>query len=119
MLISVVLPAPFSPIRAWISLLRTERSIPSFASTPGNRFTIPRISSSSATPIDLQDAAGRRARTPRRDRSLCEHRILELDLARFDLAADLLELGDHVGVLGDFALRLGEARIEAGQADAA
>src|SRR6185503_15002283 len=44
MFISVVLPAPFSPSSAWISPGRTSRSMPSLATTPGYRFTIPRIS---------------------------------------------------------------------------
>ena len=34
----VVLPAPFSPSRAWISPGWTSRSIPSLATTPGYRF---------------------------------------------------------------------------------
>src|SRR5947207_11224400 len=45
---SVVLPAPFSPSRAWISPGRTLRSMPLFATTPGYRFVMPRISSAGA-----------------------------------------------------------------------
>src|SRR5829696_7420199 len=48
MFISVVLPAPFSPSRAWISPGRTSRSIRSLATTPGYRLLIPRISSAGA-----------------------------------------------------------------------
>src|SRR3989442_203436 len=45
MFMSVDLPAPFSPRSAWISPLRTSRSIASFASVPvGKRFVMPRIS---------------------------------------------------------------------------
>src|SRR5271166_7197995 len=43
-LISVDLPAPFSPRRAWISPASTRRSTPSSALTPGNAFEIPSIS---------------------------------------------------------------------------
>jgi len=42
--ISVVLPAPFSPNRQWISPLRTVKLTPSLAMTPGKRLTIPRSS---------------------------------------------------------------------------
>ena len=38
---SVDLPAPFSPTIAWIEPGATERSMPSFATTPGNRLTMP------------------------------------------------------------------------------
>src|SRR6185503_6087410 len=41
---SVLLPAPFSPSRAWISPCRRSRSTWSFASTPGNDLTIPTAS---------------------------------------------------------------------------
>src|SRR5918999_2881462 len=45
MFMSVDLPAPFSPRRAWISPGRTPRSMWSLASTPGYRFVTPLISS--------------------------------------------------------------------------
>src|SRR3954466_9429876 len=51
MFISVDLPAPFSPSSACTSLLRRSKSTLSFASTPGNRFVIPRSSRSGATAI--------------------------------------------------------------------
>ena len=44
-LISVDLPAPFCPSRQCTSPARTSRSTPSSARTPGNVFTMPRISS--------------------------------------------------------------------------
>src|SRR4029453_9431878 len=44
MFISVDLPAPFSPSRAWTSPPRTSRSTWSLARTPGNCFVIPRSS---------------------------------------------------------------------------
>src|SRR5438445_4973305 len=47
MFISVDLPAPFSPTRAWISPARTVRSTWSLAITPGQAFVIPRRSSAS------------------------------------------------------------------------
>jgi hypothetical protein len=40
-LISVLLPAPFSPISAWISPERTVKSTPDSACTPGNPFVRP------------------------------------------------------------------------------
>src|SRR4051812_12403540 len=44
MFISVLLPAPFSPSRAWIWPGWIDRSMPSLATTPGKRLVIPRIS---------------------------------------------------------------------------
>src|SRR3954452_25600856 len=41
---SVLLPAPFSPSSACTSPAATSKWTPSFATTPGKRFTIPRIS---------------------------------------------------------------------------
>ncbi len=51
MFMRVVLPAPFSPSRAWISPARTSRSMPSLAVTPGYRFVMPRISSGSGAAL--------------------------------------------------------------------
>src|SRR5690242_1516456 len=45
---SVLLPAPFSPSSACTSPAAAAKSTPSFATTPGKRFVIPR-SSSAAT----------------------------------------------------------------------
>src|SRR5512138_488340 len=42
--INVLLPAPFSPSKAWISPARNSKSTWSLASTPGKRLTIPLIS---------------------------------------------------------------------------
>src|SRR5580765_2361907 len=44
MFISVDFPAPFSPSSACTSPLRRSKSTWSFATTPGNRFVMPRIS---------------------------------------------------------------------------
>src|SRR5947207_947099 len=44
MFISVDLPAPFSPSRAWTSPGKRSKSIPSLATTPGKRFVIDRSS---------------------------------------------------------------------------
>src|SRR5436309_10366308 len=44
MFISVDLPAPFSPSSAWTSPRRRSKSTRSSATTPGNRFVMPRIS---------------------------------------------------------------------------
>src|SRR5476651_2671317 len=43
---SVLLPAPFSPMRAWTSPRRTVKSTPCRALTPGKLFARPRISRS-------------------------------------------------------------------------
>src|SRR5215208_1580562 len=51
MFIRVDLPAPFSPSKAWISPRRTANSMPLLATTPGNRLTIPRISTAGAAPL--------------------------------------------------------------------
>ena len=58
MFMSVVLPAPFSPSRAWISPGRTSRSIESLATTPGYRFVMPRISSAGARTAWASDVIG-------------------------------------------------------------
>src|SRR5579864_624681 len=41
---TVVLPAPFGPISAWIEPRRTRRSMPSTATNPWNSFRSPRVS---------------------------------------------------------------------------
>ncbi len=58
---SVDLPAPFSPTIAWIDPGRTERSMPSFATTPGNRLTIAfsSIAGGSERPDALEGAVRR------------------------------------------------------------
>ena len=50
-LMSVLLPAPFSPMSAWISPARTVKSTPCKARTPGKLFSNPRISSKAASAI--------------------------------------------------------------------
>ena len=47
---SVLLPAPFSPSRQWISPASMVRSMSSFAVKSPKRFVMPR--SSSSTPVD-------------------------------------------------------------------
>ncbi|OPZ65175.1 MAG: hypothetical protein BWY85_00750 [Firmicutes bacterium ADurb.Bin506] len=64
MFISVLLPAPFSPRRAWISPRRTHRFAPLLATTPGNRFVTLRISTAfsavpTSRPPKRTGAAGR------------------------------------------------------------
>src|SRR5690606_35642393 len=90
---SVVLPAPFSPTRQWISPRRAVRSIPSQARTPGNRLVIPRSSSSVVT---SGSAGGRQ-------------RIGDFDLSRDDALGRGADLFDDVGMLGDEALRVVES----------
>src|SRR6476620_2908602 len=57
MFISVLLPAPFSPSRAWISPDRSSKSTWSWATTPGNALTIP-AASSAATDAEPAASAG-------------------------------------------------------------
>ena len=45
---SVLLPAPFSPSSACTSPSAASKSTPSFATTPGNRFVIPRRATAAA-----------------------------------------------------------------------
>ena len=47
---SVLLPAPFSPSSACTSPARASKSTPSFATTPGKRFVIPRIATAGGAP---------------------------------------------------------------------
>ena len=47
---SVLLPAPFSPRSACTSPTAASKSTPSFATTPGKRLEIPRISTAKAAP---------------------------------------------------------------------
>src|SRR5204862_7758606 len=57
---SVDLPAPFSPSSACTSPSAASKSTPSFATTPGNRFVIPRT----LTAAGMERDAGGRARRP-------------------------------------------------------
>src|SRR4026208_1146490 len=86
MFISVDLPAPFSPSRAWTSPPRRSKSTWSLATTPGTCFVIPRgsrtVEGSTATAGDSREAAGG---------ALLE-RSGRLDLARDDLLLQLVHL---------------------------
>src|SRR6476646_7927072 len=57
---SVDLPAPFSPRSACTSPSAASKSTPSFATTPGNRFVMPR----SETAAVMERVSGRGARAP-------------------------------------------------------
>ncbi len=48
--ISVDLPAPFSPMRAWTSPHSTSKSTSSLATTSGKRFVMPRILTAGGMP---------------------------------------------------------------------
>jgi hypothetical protein len=54
---SVDLPAPFSPSRAWTSPLSEERSTPSLATTPGNRLVMPCSSTADPEPLPVSGPA--------------------------------------------------------------
>src|SRR5206468_9511233 len=105
---SVDLPAPFSPIKAWISPARSSSEISSFASTPGNRFVTwsmttrgggfapPASASSCIAGVNSSSSLGRRVR---------DH-----DLAGDDLSLERVELRDDVRRhLGRVRLRVVEA----------
>src|SRR3954471_22896860 len=125
-LIRVDLPAPFWPSRQWTSPVRTSRSMPSSARTPGNCLTMPRICSSGASmrpprggtgsggaedgvgdePRGADDAGGV-AEFGQHDRQVARG---ERQGAAVDDAADLRE--QRVAEPGDAAAEHDEARIE-------
>src|SRR3954462_4098093 len=94
----VDLPAPFSPIRAWISPWRTVRSTASLASVPGYRLVMPRSSTASRS-------------------GGC--RVIDLQLSGHDLVAQRLDLLQDVLVVGDDALAGVHPVLKTGEADAA
>src|SRR2546423_3304217 len=92
MLISVDLPAPFSPSRACTSPRRRSKSMWSLASTPGNCFVIPRSSRTGASSTGrLNNRAGPKARSAEPLRQVLADRQRRLDLALDDLC---LQRGD-------------------------
>src|SRR6266542_2455549 len=109
---SVVLPAPFSPSRAWICPGKTDRLTRSFARTPGNRLTM--LRSSSAYP---SLPAGCRPSISKAGSGA--QRILDLDLPVDDVLLGLANLVEHVGVLHGQALAAARVRRQAGESDPA
>src|SRR5215471_17571928 len=111
MLISVDLPAPFSPNSTWTSPRRRSKSTPSRATTPGNRFEI--LVSSRSTSLPSQVASATRdtslvstaaigatlSRLSLRSRRLHGIDRLEVRWSEHKAHIDLVEiaLGDHVG----------------------
>src|ERR671911_577962 len=90
MFISVDLPAPFSPRRAWISPRRSSRSTPSLAVTAPKRLTMPRSSRASSAAPDVEDAVGaglERVVLPRLDR-VEDRRVDALHRAGQDVLAE-------------------------------
>src|SRR5438067_1805072 len=83
MFISVDLPAPFSPSSACTSPGRSSKSTRSSATTPGNRFVMPRISRTVA------------ASTAHDSKDLLLKRRGDLEPARDDLLPDLVHLVDE------------------------
>src|SRR5256885_6018426 len=113
MLISVDLPAPFSPSSACTSPRRRSKSMWSLASTPGNCFVIPRSSRAGASSTRrLNNRAGPKARSGLCLRQLLPDRRRGLQRALDDLC---LQLGD---LRQPRLLEVG-ARAELAQADAA
>src|SRR6185312_12923105 len=97
-LISVDLPAPFSPSRQCTSPGRITRSMWSFARTPGNAFVMPISSTAGASAPAVESACSCLSDATGSDRLLhqCRDRLLvgrqrNLDRARDDLLAGLLD----------------------------
>src|SRR5438093_10909603 len=86
---SVLLPAPFSPSSACTSPTAASKSTPSFASTPGNRFVIPRMTTAAPFGAAVRVAASFTALLARRatDHALHEpvHSVEAVRSAREDL----------------------------------
>src|SRR5437773_2072577 len=86
---SVLLPAPFSPSSACTSPTAASKSTPSFASTPGNRFVIPRMTTAAPFWAAVRVAASFTALLARRatDHALHEpvHSVEAVRSAREDL----------------------------------
>src|SRR5438477_3809935 len=86
MLISVDLPAPFSPSSACTSPRRRSKSMWSLASTPGNCFVIPRSSRTGASSTRrLNNRAGPKARSVEPLRQALADRRRRLERALDDL----------------------------------
>src|SRR5919197_5052657 len=95
MLISVDLPAPFSPSRACTSPRRRSKSIWSLASTPGNCFVIPRSSrTGAASTRRLNNRAGREARSVEPFVGVLPDACRRLQLAGDDLLLQRVDLRD-------------------------
>src|SRR5919206_5270423 len=95
---SVLLPAPFSPTRAWISPRRSTRSTASSATTPGKRFVTPRratIGGAASAGSDDPLAASWRMRSPASRSGRCRHG----DLAALDLGLERVEF--RLDVVGE------------------
>src|SRR4051812_44070779 len=107
----VVLPAPFSPSRAWISPGSTVRLTSRLAITPGKRFVIPRSSSfiGPEPPSAIRCAgAGNRTRSAARGarrRPLGHRWKRRVDLRGCVVVSDLHLAGD------DLRLQIGELRL--------
>src|SRR5581483_3569659 len=110
MFISVDLPAPFSPRSACTSPARTSKSTPSFAITPGNRFVIPRTSSTGGCCDIGRFYGGGRSPPPLRMLPLELDLGLDLDLPGSDLLGNRVRLRDE---------RLRHLRTDRAEADAA
>src|SRR5580765_5050137 len=103
MFISVDLPAPFSPRSAWISPRPRSKSTASFASTPGNRFVMPRSSrTGAASAIGVGSYGGGPEPAPVVLSCLLRRRH---DLAARDLLRDRVHLCRDVRPVGGRDLR--------------
>src|SRR5947208_16426305 len=111
MFISVDFPAPFSPRRAWTSPRLRSKSTWSFASTPGNRFVMPRSSRTGAASIggdSMRRETTSGAEAPRVDpvsAVVLRDARRDLDLPGDDLLPEHGDLGEDL--LAQPALQLG------------
>src|SRR3954454_594213 len=106
---SVDLPAPFSPRRAWTSPARRSKSTPSLATMRPKRFVMPRSSSAaSIRPVALLGPLAHRVR--RRDRPVEDLRLDLLDL-RGVLRARRADLADADTVVLQAVHRVGAALV--------
>src|ERR671931_209331 len=108
MLISVDLPAPFSPSSAWTSPRCRSKSMWSFASTPGNCFVIPRSSRTGAASTGrLNNRAGPRARSVEPFAGVLPDGRRRLELAGDDLRLQRVDLRQprllQLGLLAELA----------------
>src|SRR4051812_1392286 len=83
----------------------------------GGRASPPAISRYRKRHVGGEEIGGR-GRPPSQERPILllrHHRVVDLERAADDLVADLLHLGEGIGVIGDLALRILDAVAKAGQ----
>src|SRR3954452_18177181 len=109
--ISVDLPAPFSPSRAWTSPTRRSKSTPSLATIRPKRFVIPRSSSAASTPCRRPPGLRRAADGVRRGDLAGRELLLDRVDLGLVLRAGLADLADPDAVVRDGAERVRPALV--------